>query len=114
MRIFLDIVLKKCLLYRSSFCCLERPAIHVPGFGKMKVFGHYLVAIIALHAVGASKGMPSRPGAIEPLYTGNLMTGQLGNRPEAARLRGDIVYDVPVSGRGKVSALMSGIIRGYG
>src|SRR3972149_3287277 len=93
---------------------LEGPAIYVPGLGKMKIFGHYLVAIITLHAVGRPKGMPGRPGAIETLYPRNLITGQLGNRPESARLGGNIIYYAPVPRRGKVSALMSGIIRGYG
>src|SRR3972149_3201232 len=58
--------------------------------------------------------MPGRPGAIETIYPRNLMTGQLGDRPESARLGGDIVYYAPVPRRGKVSALMSSVIRGYG
>src|SRR3990172_12550714 len=83
------------------------PAIYVPGLGKMKVFGHYLIAIIALHAVGASKGMPGRPGAIETFYPRNLIAGQLGDRPESARLGGNIVYDAPVPRRSILSSLIS-------
>src|SRR3989304_5105428 len=79
-----------CLPYPSSFLLLEGPAIYVPGFGKMKLFSHYLVAIITLHAVGRPVGMPGRPGAIETIYPRNLITGQLGDRPESARLRGNI------------------------
>src|SRR3990172_11602678 len=58
--------------------------------------------------------MPGRPGAIETLYPRNLVTGQLGNRPESARLGGDILYDAPVPRRGKVSGQMRGIIGSYG
>src|SRR3989337_559917 len=42
------------------------------------------------------------------------MAGQLWDRSESARLRWDIIYYAPVSGRGVISALMSGVIRGYG
>src|SRR3989304_7680258 len=102
-------------IYSSpSYLLSERPAIYVPGLGKIKVFGHYLVTIITLHAVGRPIGMPGRPGAIQAFYPRNLIAGQLGDRPESACLRGDIVYYAPVPRRSKVPGEMSSVIRGYG
>src|SRR3990172_2485456 len=97
------------LFYPSASPFSEGSAIHVPGLGKMKVFSHYLIAIIALHAVGRSIGRPGRPGAIETFYPRNLITGQLGDRPESARLRGNIIYYAPVPRRGIVPGHMGGI-----